>query len=140
MKKDLDPVPPDYENVWGYEDCDSIAELGQMNTDKMIWVQINACYSCRNLDLAQMIGTPSDDQIGKQVYIGWKNSALIYDILGNYNQFEYDYWEDLRSGAMLMNAVMDNLPPGGGTNILVNFRWFGVIDWQYAWFRYPDIN
>ncbi|HUV42181.1 MAG TPA: hypothetical protein VMW23_10375, partial [Sedimentisphaerales bacterium] len=58
----------------------------------------------------------------------------------NYNQFEYDYWQDLRYGAMLRDAVMDNLPPSGGTNILENFRYFGVIDWQYAWFRYPDIN
>lgn len=140
LKKDLDPVPPDYEKVWGYEGCHSIAELGQRYTDKMIWVQINACYSCRNLDFAQMIGTPSDDPIGKQVYIGWKSSALVHDILGNYNQFEYDYWKDLTYGAMLRDAVMDNLPPGGGTRILENFRYFGVIDWQYAWFRWPEIN
>lgn len=106
----------------------------------MIWVQINACYSGRNLDFAQMIGTPSDDPIGKQVYIGWKNSVLVHDILGNYNQFEYDYWKDLSYGAMLMAAVMDNLPPGGGLNILQNFRWFGVSDWQYAWFRHPNLN
>lgn len=142
LKKDLDPVPPDYETVWGYEGCHSIAELGQVNTDKMIWVQINACYSARNQDFMKMIGTPNYDPfgLGKQVYIGWKNSALVYDILGNYNQFEYDYWKDLRYGAMLRDAVMDNLPPGGGLKILENFMFYGVVDWQYAWFRYPNIN
>jgi hypothetical protein len=144
LKKDLDPVPPNYERVWGYEGCHSIAELGFAGTDELIWVQINACYSCRNLDFAIACGSDNDDPyhdpIGDQVYIGWHDSALVYDILGNYNQFEYDYWNDLRYGAMLRDAVMDNLPPGGGTNILANFRYFGVIDWQFAWFDYPTIN
>ena len=83
---------------------------------------------------------PYYDPIGKQVYIGWKNSALVYDIIGNYNQFEYDYWQDLRYGATLKDAVNDNLPPGGGTNILENFMYWGVSDWQYARFQYPNIN
>lgn len=64
----------------------------------------------------------------------------MHDVISNYNQFEYDYWRDLRYGAMLMNSVMDNLPPGGGTNILTNFMYWGVSDWQYAWFMYPNIN
>ena len=144
LKKDLDPVPPDYERVWGYEGCHSIAELGFAGTDELIWVQVNACYSCRNLDFAIACGSDNDDPyydpIGDQVYIGWKNSALVYDILGKYNEFEYDFWKDLQSGANLQSAVMDNLPPAGGTRILENFRYFGVIDWQYASFDHPSIN
>ncbi len=144
LKKDLDPVPPDYEKVWGYEGCHSIAELGFYGTDDLIWVQINACYSGRNLDFADMCGSRNDDPyhdpIGKQVYIGWHDSALVYDILGAYNQFEYDYWKYLRQGYNLETAVEWALPPAGGTRIEQNFMWFGVIDDQYAWFRYPNIN
>jgi hypothetical protein len=76
LKKDFNSVPPDYENVWGYEGCHSIAELGFLGTDDLIWVQINACYSGRNLDFAEMCGSrnedPYHDPIGKQVYIGGK--------------------------------------------------------------------
>ena len=143
LKKDFSSVPPDYETVWGYEHCHSICELGQANNDKMIWVQINACYSVRNTDFMECIGTPNDDplHIGTQVFIGWKNSALVHDILGNYNQFEEDYWDSLCQGNMLKTAVEESLPPGGGTNILENFQYYGVSDWQYVWFnKYPNIN
>jgi len=72
--------------------------------------------------------------------VGWKERALAYDILGKYNQFEEDYWDYLRQGYTLGDAVDYSLPPGGGTRILENFMYYGVIDWQYAWFRYPEIN
>ncbi|AQQ08503.1 hypothetical protein L21SP3_00286 [Sedimentisphaera cyanobacteriorum] len=147
LKKDYDPnnIPPDYEELsWYYENNHSIAELGFVqDTDKMIWVQFNACYSARTVEFPYMLGIlPIDDpiNIGEQIFIGWKNTALVHDILGNYNQFEEDYWNRLRQGNMLKTAVEDSLPPGGGTNILENFMYYGVIDWQYAWFRYPDIN
>jgi len=43
-------------------------------SDVLIWVQINACYSARNLDFADLCGSRNDDPvhapIGKQVYIG----------------------------------------------------------------------
>ena len=113
------------------------------NTDKMTWVQFNVCYSARTTEFPFMLGIlPMDDPyyIGEQIFIGWKNGALVYDILGNYNQFEEDYWNRLRQGNMLKIAVEDSLPPVGGTNILENFMYHGVSDWQYAWFRYPDIN
>ena len=81
LKKDLVSPPPDYEGMGGYEKNHSIAELGFYGTDELIWVQINACYSCRNLDFPVYCGTPNDDfpgdPIGDQVYIGWKNSALV---------------------------------------------------------------
>lgn len=72
--------------------------------------------------------------------MGWKEGVLVYDMLGKYNQFEEDYWELLRQGYNLNDAVNDSLPPGGATRILQNFIFYGVIDWQYAWFRYPEIN
>jgi len=147
LRKDYDPnnIPPDYQALsWYYENNPSIAELGFVqDTDKMIWVQFNACYSARTLEFPYMLGIlPVDDpiNIGTQVFIGWYNSALINDIIGKYNQFEEDYWESLRSGNMLKDAVEDSLPIGGGTNILESFRYYGVIDWQYAFFRYPNIN
>jgi len=43
-------------------------------------------------------------------------------------------------GHSLKTAVEDSLPPAGGTNILENFMYYGVVDWQYAHFRYPNIN
>jgi hypothetical protein len=143
LKKDYDPnhVPPNYEKVWGYENCHSIAELGQVDTDKMIWVQINACYSFRNPDFMQMIGTPNYDPLGLgiQVYIGWHDSVLVHDILGAYNQFEYDYWKYLRQGYNLHDAVDYALPPVGRTIIEQNFTWYGA-NGEYVWFRYPAIN
>ena len=72
--------------------------------------------------------------------MGWKEAVLVSDILGKYNQFEEDYWDMLRQGFPLNDAVNDSLPPAGGTRILENFMYYGVIDWQYAWFRYPEIN
>lgn len=89
----------------------------------------------------QMIGTPNYDPLGLgiQVYIGWHDSVLAYDILGAYNQFEYDYWKYLRQGYNLHDAVDYALPPAGGTIIERNFTWYGAND-EYVWFRYPSIN
>ena len=61
-------------------------------------------------------------------------------IVGCYNQFEDDYWDLLRQAFNLNDAVNESLPPAGGTRIWENFMYYGVIDWQYAWFRYPEIN
>jgi hypothetical protein len=143
LKKDYGPnVPPDYQKLWWfYENNPSLAELGFQGSSKMTWVQINACYSARTTEFPRMLGIlPINDPIGKQVFVGWKNSALVYDVIGKYNQFEEDYWSELTPGNSLRDAVMDSLPPGGGTNILENFMYYGVIDWQYAHFRYPNIN
>lgn len=143
LRKDLNPVPPDYQNVWGYENCHSIAECGLIGADKMIWVQINACYSARNPDFAYGVGVwPMRDPfgIGTQIYIGWKNTALEYDILGAYNQFENDYWEYLKQGYDLETSKEWALPPQGGSRIDDNFMWYGVDDLEHAHFRYPNIN
>jgi hypothetical protein len=61
-------------------------------------------------------------------------------IVGCCNQFEEDYWDLLRQGFNLNEAVNESLPPAGGTRIRDNFMYYGVIDWQYAWFRYPEMN
>ena len=144
LKKDLDPVPPDYETVWGYEGCRSIVELGFAGTDELIWVQINACYSRRNLDFAIACGSDNDDPddpIGDQVYIGWHDSARQLDILEKYNEFEYKYWEYLRQGYNLETAVdWASQEVHHGQRIKDNFKYFGVIDDQYARFKYPNIN
>lgn len=146
LKKDFDPnnIPPDYKELsWFYENNPSIAELGLVGTEKMIWVQFNACHSARTTEFPVMLGIlPIKDplMIGKQIFIGWKDSALVYDIIGKYNQFEEDYWDYLRQGYNLKDAVEYALPPQGGTRILKNFMYYGVVDWQYARFRYPNIN
>ena len=80
------------------------------------------------------------DPFGEQVFIGWRDAARVNDFLEFYNTFEEDYWNRLRQGHMLKTAVEDSLPPGGGTNISDNFMHYGVSNWQYAYFRYPDIN
>ena len=140
LRKDLNPVPSDYQNVWGYENCHSIAECGLGGTDKMIWTQINACYSARNPDFAYCVGVPADDPIGNQIYIGWNDSALVYDLLGKYNQFEGNLWKYLGQGYNL-NDAFDFATSGPGWNqIVVNFMTYGVISWQFVWFRYPNIN
>ena len=106
----------------------------------MIWTQINACYSARNPDFAYCIGVPTDDPIGTQIYIGWKDSALVYDLLGKYNQFEENLWKYLGQGFNL-NDAFDFATSGPGWNqIVANFATYGVISWQFAWFRYPNIN
>jgi len=53
-------------------------------------------------------------------------------ILGCSNQFEEDYWDLLRQGFNLKDAVNDSLPPAGGTRILENFAAYGVSSWQQA--------
>lgn len=53
---------------------------------------------------------------------------------------EMNIWNYLRQGYTLKDAVDYALPPAGGTRILENFMYYGVVDWQYARFRYPDIN
>jgi len=145
LKKDFAPgqEPPDYEWLWFYEDNHSLMELGFTNTDKMIWVQFNACYSARRDEFAGALGiVPIKDpqHIGKQIFIGWKDSALVHDIIGRYNQFEEDYWNRLQMGQTLDKAVEWSLPPQGGTNIEDNFTYYGVIDWQFVTFNYPQIN
>jgi len=146
LKKDFDPnhIPPDYKKLsWFYENNHSIAELGLVGSSKMIWVQFNACYSAHTTEFPVMLGIlPIKDplMIGKQIFIGWKESALVHDILGKYNQFEEDYWDFLRQGYNLKDSVEYALPPVGGTIVLENFAHCGVVDWQYAWFKYPDIN
>ena len=146
LKKDLDPnhIPSDYKSLSSdYERGHSIAELRFYGTEKLIWVQFNACYSAHTIEFPDALGVlPMKDplKIGKQVFIGWKNKALVYDILGNYNQFEEDYWDYLRQGYNLKESVLNALPSSGGTQILENFMFDGVIDWQYAFFRYPNIN
>ncbi|RKY08942.1 MAG: hypothetical protein DRP56_03370 [Planctomycetota bacterium] len=143
LKKDYDPnnVPPTYEELspW-YENNHSIAELGFFGTDKMTWVQFNACYSAKTAEFPYVLGMPIEEPAFEQIFIGWKGKALVNDILGSYNQFEEDYWDTLRWGHSLQTAVEDSLPPVGGTSILENFMYYGVIDWQYAHFRYPNIN
>jgi len=106
LRKDLNPVPPNYQNLsWFYEDNHSIAELGfwtTNNTNKLIWVQFNACYSAGTTEFAQWLGIlPIDDPlyIGRQVFIGWKNSAFVSDILQKYNTFEEYYWMYLVQGS-----------------------------------------
>jgi len=144
LKKDLNPVPPDYEELmWFYENNHSIAELGFRNTHKLNWVQFNACYSGRTCEFPFYLGTLEGDwpgePLGDKIFIGWKNAAFASDYLAKYNQFEEDYWEALRQGDMLKNAVEWSIPHGA-TYILNNFQHYGVINWQYAWFRYPNIN
>jgi len=46
----------------------------------------------------------------------------VYAILGKYNQFEEDYWDRLRQGFNLNDAVNESLPPAGRTKILGGFR------------------
>jgi hypothetical protein len=144
LKKDFNPVPPDYQELWYYEKNHSLAELGFWNTHKLNWVQFNACYSAHTCEFPFYLGILEGEwpgnPIGDKIFIGWKDKAYASDILAKYNQFEESYWDKLRWDEMLENAVMDSLPPGGGTNILENFQYYGVIDWQYAWFRYPNIN
>lgn len=146
LRKDYNPVPPGYQSLsWYYENNHhSIAELGFWNTHKLIWAQFDACYSGHTLEFPYYLGMYQGqwpgEPIGNKIFIGWKNSAYASDILMKYNQFEENYWKWLSQGYMLEDAVMDSLPPVGGTNILENFVYKGVIDWQYVWFRYPNIN
>jgi len=146
LKKDYNPnyIPPGYKELSSrYEKkCHSIPELGLIGSPKMIWVQFNACYSTRTDEFPEMLGIVpmKDPPMGNQLFVGWKEGVLAYDILGNYNQFEEDYWDLLRQGFPLIDAVNDSLPPGGGSKILDNFVYHGVLDWQFARFRYPEIN
>lgn len=71
--------------------------------------------------------------------MGWKQAALESDILGKYNQFEEDYWDLLRQGFNLNDAVNESLPPAGGTRILENFAAYGVSSWQHA-AGYPPVK
>jgi hypothetical protein len=121
-----------------------MAELGFYGTDKLIWVQFNACYSAHTTEFPQMLGIlPMKDPllIGKQAYIGWYGSARIHDVLEFYNEFESKYWEYLRQGYNLETAVdWASEEVTHGSDIKENFRCFGVISWQYVRFMYPNIN
>jgi hypothetical protein len=143
LKKDLNPVPPDYQELWYYEKNHSITELGFWNTHKLNWVQFNACYSGHTPEFPYYLGITEGqwpgDPIGNKIFIGWNNSAYASDILMKYNQFEENYWDYLRQGEDLDEAIQDSLPPFG-TNILSNIATYGVIDRQLVWFRYPNIN
>ena len=71
--------------------------------------------------------------------MGWKEAALESDILGKYNQFEEDYWDILRQGFNLNDAVNESLPPAGGTRIWENFAAYGVSSRQQA-AGYPPVK
>jgi hypothetical protein len=141
-------LPPDYERMsWYYENNPSLADLGLWESSKMIWVQFNCCYSGHTPQFPNVLGMLRGgwpgDPIGSQIFIGWKDSALVYDIVGRYNEFEETYyWPLLRQGYNLKDAVEDGTSsiPVAGLRIRNNFIYYGVVDWQYAWFRYPNIN
>lgn len=144
LKKDYPPgsVPPGYEELsFWYEDNHSLLELGFYGTDKMIWVQFNACESARTDDFPNALGIelePAD--LGEQVFIGWKNSAKVYDLLGHYNTFEERYWENLRAGNNLDVAVDFALLYVNDTGeISGNFETYGINTMQGVWFRHPTI-
>jgi len=60
-------------------------------------------------------------------------------IVGCYNQFEEDYWDLLRQGFPLIDAVNESLPPAGGTKTWENFAAYGVSSWQHA-AGYPPVK
>lgn len=147
LKKDYapNPVPPGYEELsWWYENNPSLAELGLKGTSKMTWVQFNACDSAKTIEFPTMLGIiPIKDPggIGNQLFIGWKDKARQYDMVEHYNEYEVKLWDELQGGFTLKHAF-ENAVFGlqGGLTIMENFRYYGVIDYQYAWFRYPNIN
>ena len=63
----------------------------------------------------------------------------VYAILGKYNQFEEDYWDILRQGLNLNDAVNESLPPAGGTRSWENFAAYGVISCRQAT-GYPPVK
>ena len=63
----------------------------------------------------------------------------VSDILGKYNQFEEDYWDLLRQGFNLNDAVNESLPPAGGTRIWENLAAYGISSWQQA-AGYPPVK
>jgi hypothetical protein len=71
--------------------------------------------------------------------VGWKEAALESGILGKYNQFEEDYWDLLRQGFDLNDAVNESLPPAGGTRIWKSFAAYGVSSWQQP-AGYPPVK
>ncbi|MBN2019510.1 MAG: hypothetical protein JW749_04725 [Sedimentisphaerales bacterium] len=145
LRKDYDPnnIPPDYEPLsWYYENNHSIRELGLYGNPKLNWVQFNCCYSGHTDEFPISLGMPIEDPtyIGKVIFIGWREPALVYDIIGKYNQFEEKLWEHLAMGFNLQDAF-DFATSGPGWNqIENNFITYGVISWQLVWFRDLYIN
>jgi len=145
LRKDFVTVPPNYQNLWWwYENNPSIAELGFQNSSKMTWTQFNGCYSARTTEFATQLGIlPIKDPmgIGKQIFVGWYNSAKATDMVEHYNEYEKRLWGYLQTGNMLKYAFEESIIGlQGGLTIQQNFRYYGVVDYQYAWFRYPNIN
>jgi hypothetical protein len=144
LRKDFNPVPPDYEPLWWFDENNhSIRELGFYNNRKLNWVQFNCCYSGYTTEFPYALGIlPIDDPlgIGTRIFIGWKGPALMYDILGNYNQYEQRLWKKLSEGENLWDAFDYATMVPGGLQIMQNFIYYGVIDMHYVFFRHPDIN
>lgn len=142
LKKDYPVVPANYKSLsFYYENNHSLAELRYAATDKLIWVQFNACRSAASEEFPYVLGILpyySTDPFGKQVFIGWKRKSPVYDIVQGYNQFEADYWEELSFGSSLKKAIEDSIPPNS-TGILDNISFSGINDWQYVHFHYPSI-
>jgi hypothetical protein len=144
LKKDFATPPTGYEDMGGYEKNHSLLELGFNSTRKLNWVQFNCCRSARSDEFPKALGIlppKPNDFLGRQVFIGWQADAKVYDVMGQYNAFEKRLWEELALGNCLQIAYDRALPGGSdGTPIWEGFRYCGVADDQYVWFRYPKIS
>lgn len=135
----------DYQELSGYyENNHSLADLYFHQTRKLNWVQFNCCYSGRTIEFPEALGIVPENggvPIGDSIFIGWKNSALMHDIIGNYNNYEEILWEQLGYGETLQSAFdYATSSIQGGLQIMENFIYYGVISMQYAYFRPGPIN
>ncbi len=145
LRKDFETVPPDYENMrWYYENNHSIAELGFWSNPKFIWVQFNSCESAATTEFPDVLGILPmiDPPIGDAVFIGWQEKVPVHDTgSAEYNKWEWNLWDWLGRGFTLDRAFEEaKYGVRNFQEIEDNFMYVGVIDDQYVWFKYPDIN
>jgi hypothetical protein len=86
--------------------------------------------------------TDTGNPLGDSIFIGWHGRLDANWDYPRYDLFARKYWELLAWGTRL-NHVIDDMEMRdvpGWTEIKGNFRYYGVVDLQYARFRYEGIN